>query len=110
MAIQPIDLQTLYAQMEKVGKQRSAEQQAQHNAIEQQQETMKLETEKKLQSVQKTEEHDSAHMTINEDEKNSDTGNHKQSKKKQPLEKKDLSENTGYITDPYLGRRVDFSK
>ena len=52
MAIQPIDLQTLYAQMAKVGKQQGAEQQLASMVKEEQQQQNKIDAQKKLSSVQ----------------------------------------------------------
>lgn len=47
MAIHPIDLQTLYTQMDKVGRQQGAEQQLASNIREAQQNQNKLEAQKK---------------------------------------------------------------
>ncbi len=111
MAIHPIDLQTLYAQMEKVGRQQGAEQQLAANAQEAQQEKNKLEAEKRLSSVQVIEQGNQENLKINKDGKqNSEERETTKKKKESVVPEEDAAQKKDeYIKDPYLGQRIDIS-
>ncbi|WP_024469384.1 hypothetical protein [Treponema pedis] len=108
MAIHPIDLQTLYSQMDKIGRQQGAEQQVAAAAKNVQQQQNKLDAEKKLSSVQVINPGDNEGVKINgdghfkKDEKNKNKPENEHTEKKE-----ELSDN--YIKDPYLGQHVDIS-
>ncbi len=112
MAIHPIDLQTLYAQMEKVGRQQGAEQQLAANAQEAQQEKNKLEAQKRLTTVQVIEEGREESLRINKDGKQqSEEKNAMENEKKEKKDELDIQneKKEEYIKDPNLGQKVDIS-
>ncbi|UTC67143.1 MULTISPECIES: hypothetical protein [unclassified Treponema] len=112
MAIQPIDLQTLYAQMAKVGKQQGAEQQVTSMIRDAQQQQNKIDAQKKLSTVQLVESDNNKNLRINKDGKSPDEerNNDEEGKNQpEPEEKNQALNNEDYIKDPYLGQRVDIS-
>ena len=111
MAIQPIDLQTLYAQMAKVGKQQGAEQQLASMVKDAQQQQNKIDAEKRLSTVQLVDSDSNKNLRINKDGKSPDEENQggensKNQKSSGTDEKLNIEE---YIKDPSLGQRVDIS-
>lgn len=110
MAIQPIDLQTLYSQMEKVGKQQGAEQQAVSANRESQQLVNKLETEKNLSSVRQSEALKNDNIAVSRDGEKQDGQPAFLKKKKDGNNgKEDDQSAPNYITDPALGKKIDIS-
>ncbi len=110
MAIHPIDLQTLYAQMEKVGRQQGAEQQSLANSQDAKKKNNKLDAEKRLSTVQLVEQGGQESMKINEDSHNAEE--HEIKKKKEEPEVEESTEDESdenYIKDPYIGQKVDIS-
>ncbi len=107
VGIQPIDLQTLYSQMEKVGKQQGAEQSGAIANRERQEEANRVDAEKRLNSVKSSESINNEKVAID------DNTNHKGSmyNKKYKKEKNDdeSEEEESYIKDPKLGSRIDVS-
>ena len=83
MAIQPIDLQTLYAQMAKVGKQQGAEHQLASMVKDAQQQQNKIDAQKKLSSVQVVDSDSNKNLRINKDGKSPDEENKGGENKKQ---------------------------
>ena len=65
MGIHPIDLQTLYSQMEKVGRQQGAEQQLTSTIRDAQQDQNKLDAQRKLSTVQGIEQSEDEKLKIN---------------------------------------------
>lgn len=107
MGIQPIDLQTLYSQMEKVGKQQGAEQSGIVANRERQQEANRVDSEKRLNTVKSSESIN--HEKISIDDNTSSKGSmYNQRHKKEKSENEDENEEN-YIKDPKLGARVDIS-
>lgn len=109
MAINPIDLQTLFTQMDKIGKE-----QVQHtqvasvkNAI-QQDISAKKNLEKKT-SVEEAQAINSGVVSIKDDEKSDSQSGAKKRRSpyNQNQEEEDLTE---VIRDPNLGRRIDISE
>ncbi|UTC62914.1 hypothetical protein E4O05_03185 [Treponema sp. OMZ 787] len=110
MAIQPIDLQTLYAQMAKVGKQQGAEQQVASMVRDAQQQQNKIDAQKKLSTVQLVESDSNKNLKINKDGKSPQEENRGGEKKKQNIPQSNQELNAEeYIKDPSLGQRVDIS-
>ena len=111
MAIQPIDLQTLYAQMAKVGKQQGAEHQLASMVKDAQQQQNKIDAQKKLSSVQVVDSDSNKNLRINKDGKSPDEenkgGEHPKKQNTSQIEQEPDSEE--YIKDPSLGQRVDIS-
>lgn len=110
VAIHPIDLQTLYSQMDKVGRQQGAEQQAASSVKDVQQQQNKLDAQKRLSTVQTIAQGDSENIRISKDgdSKHEDSSQEKKGKRS---EKETAQEDTEehYIKDPYLGQKVDIS-
>ncbi|MEW6566065.1 hypothetical protein [Gracilinema caldarium] len=108
MAIQPIDLQTLFTQMDKVAKQKSAEkeglvlQQSLQGAV-----NLKK-TEEKVRSVNETKDPEDGAERI-KDKNAKKQGQEETSEKKD--EKKDSidEKNVDVIKDPDLGKHIDVS-
>ena len=110
MGIQPIDLQTIYAQMEKVGKQQGAEQSVAISNRERQEEANKLDAEKRLNSVKDSEGINNDKITINENTRGGGSAFYNQNyKKKDGAEMEEEDAEDIYIKDPKLGSRVDIS-
>ena len=109
VGIQPIDLQTIYAQMEKVGKMQGAEQSAVAATRERQEEANKTDAQKWLNSVRDAEATDTDKISINEHTAHGDaSGYGSQHKKRSKTESEEAGEEC-YIKDPKLGLRVDIS-
>ena len=111
MAIQPIDLQTLYAQMAKVGKQQGAEQQLASMVKDAQQQQNKIDAEKRLSTVQLVDSDSNENLRINKDGKSpEEENNREESKTKQTTPQTEQEPDNGeYIKDPSLGQHVDIS-
>lgn len=107
MGIQPIDLQTLYSQMEKVGKQQGAEQSGAIANRERQEEANRVDAEKRLNSVKSSESINNEKIAINDGTSSKSSMN--QGKYKQEKAEEETEEEGNYIQDPKLGRRVDVS-
>ncbi len=111
VAIQPIDLQIIYAQMEKVGKQQGAEQQARANAQDAKKKNNELEAQKKLSTVQEVELEGKESVKINEDGHNKDEQEAKPKNitKNEDEPSEEEEKEIDSIKDPYLGQRIDIS-
>ena len=111
MAIQPIDLQTLYAQMAKVGKQQGAEQQLASMVKDAQQQQNKIDAEKRLSTVQIVDSDNNKNLRINKDGKSPDEENKggENTKKQNTPQTEQEPDTEEYIKDPSLGQRVDIS-
>ncbi|CEM62369.1 hypothetical protein DWQ65_10550 [Treponema phagedenis] len=112
MGIQPIDLQTLYSQMEKVGRAQEAQNQALNAIAEQQQQHNKLDAEKRLTTVQEVPAEDESSLAIRENSENSSNAydDAKQQKKKiQDAADKPQEKEENYITDTALGKKIDIT-
>ena len=108
MGIQPIDLQTIYAQMEKVGKQQAAEQSATVNNRESQEQANKMDAQRRLDTVKNSENINNEKISIDENTRGGSSSkyNHKNPKNNNQKEEDDSQD---YIKDPKLGTRIDIS-
>lgn len=108
MAIQPIDLQTLFTQMDKVAKQKSAEkeglvlQQSLQGAANQKK------SEEKVRSVNETKAPENGAERINDNNGKKQQQEASSEKEKQEKEE-DRSKNIDVIQDPALGKHIDVS-
>ncbi len=105
MSIRPIDMQTMLPRIQKQHAAKEVvvhkDQNAQHNTQMRNQET----TRKKLQSVQKNEQKESARIREKEREENEKNSNNKRKKKKLVSKSKEKDdEKTKKDTKPYLRR------
>lgn len=111
MGIQPIDLQTLYAQMEKVGKAQVQHQAANQNARDAELVNNREEAEKRLQTVQETEAGEESIGKVDENHEKSggspqNSSGHQDEKHETdapPLPSQEI------IRDPDLGSKIDIS-
>ena len=108
VGIQPIDLQTLYSQMEKVGKQQGAEQSGAIANRERQEEANRIDAEKRLNSVKSSESINNEKLTV-DDNTNPKGSPYNQKYKKEKRNDEENKEDENYIRDPKLGSRVDIS-
>ena len=109
MGIHPIDLQTLYSQMEKVGRQQGAEQQLTSTIRDAQQDQNKLDAQRKLSTVQGIEQSEDEKLKINKDSHSQDdTGSGVGGGQKKRFEADGEEEDT-FIKDPHLGQTIDIS-
>ena len=107
VGIQPIDLQTLYSQMEKVGKQQGAEQSGAIANRERQEEANRIDAEKRLNSVKSSESINNEKLTVDDNTNPKGSAYNRKYKKKEKQD--DEKEKENYIKDPKLGARVDIS-
>ncbi len=113
MGIQPIDLQTLYAQLEKVGKAQVHQQAAMKNAREAELAQNREDAQKKVTTVQETEAGEERTGIVRErkepagmDSPESQTGQDARSQENEAAEEHDERE---VIHDPDLGSHIDIS-
>jgi len=110
MAIQPIDLQTLFSQMDKVGKAQSAQREglAVQQAIQGAQ--IQRKTEEHIQEVNEAQDTGEGAEKVNDHGHRNDSGGKKE---KGPGENEEESEENGergeIFRDPTLGRKIDIS-
>jgi hypothetical protein len=108
MSIQPIDLQTLFTQMDKVAKQKSAEkeglvlQQSLQGAL-----NLKK-TEEKIRSVNETKEPEDGAERI-KDKNARKQGQEELAEKKDEKKEADDEQKMDIIKDPNLGKHIDVS-
>ncbi|MCL1813734.1 MAG: hypothetical protein FWG29_09470 [Treponema sp.] len=107
MAISPLDLQTLFTQADKVGKQNTAQregaallQSIQHIRIQQQ-------TDEKIRSVNETQNTGDGSEAI--DDNNGGRAGQEGHQGEHTEAKEENEEGEGVIRDPALGKNVDFS-
>lgn len=111
MGIQPIDLQTLYTQLDKVGKLQGDARQTFAAEFEKSQQANKEDAARRQQTVQKTEASGAEKTAINKDGANGSAGenfnnNSQQQKNDVPPS---IAEKSYYIQDPSLGKKIDIS-
>lgn len=111
MGIQPIDLQTLYAQLDKVGKTQGAQQHAAQAAQDSQQAANRLKAEQRATTVQETEAgSEQAGKIRDRDEPAEDRGDPSKRHKDEHAQTDDPSvPEPEIIRDPALGNRIDLS-
>lgn len=109
MGIQPIDLQTLYTQLDKVGKLQGDARQTFAAEFEKSQQANKEDAARRQQTVQKAEAAGAEKIAVNKDGSGGsfnppEQDSHHQ-KQKPPVELK----RSYYIQDPSLGKKIDIS-
>jgi len=109
MAIQPIDLQTLFTQMDKVGKNQALLREGLQNqeALQQQQSQRKIE--ENVQSVNQAQEMGKEAEKIKDDGRHNSGGGGKKEETEQEEESNAEGLKPELIRDPALGRNVDIS-
>ncbi len=108
MGIQPIDLQTLYAQLEKVGKLQGDMRHLFASELEKSQQANKEDALRRQQTVQKIESGDADKIAVHKDGGGqSDSSNNTFGEKENTSDDNDT--NAYYIQDPLLGKKIDIS-
>ena len=111
MAIQPIDLQTLFTQLDKVAKSQTLQREGQQIQESIQQIQIQRKNEQNVQSVNEAQDMGEEAGTIKDDNRQGKRENNAGTKEKQP-EEEELSEEINkrdLIRDPALGRNIDIS-
>ena len=108
MGIQPIDLQTIYAQMEKVGKMQAAEQSSAVNNRENQEQANKMDAQRRLDTVKNAENISHEKISIDENTRGGSSSSYSRKYYKNNADEEE-EESEEYIKDPKLGTRVDIS-
>lgn len=112
MGIQPIDLQTLYAQMEKVGKAQVQQQAADKNAREAELAKNRQDAEKRVTTVQEAEAGEEQTGIVRERKESSENGapeyHARQGAQDEDQEEPEHDERE-IIRDPDLGSHIDIS-
>ena len=111
MGIQPIDLQVLYTQLDKVGKLQGDARQTFAAEFENSQQANKEDAARRQQTVQKTEAAGAEKTAINKDGSNGSSGGaFNDTPQKQKHDPPPLTDaKSYYIQDPSLGKKIDIS-
>ncbi len=107
MAILPIDLQTMYASLDKVSKLTAQKEQAEKLTVAMQQEELTHKLQEQAKTVEKSNLNDDGPVHIKDKQDSSDT--HYESQKKQESEEQQQEQEYEHIKDPSLGQRIDIS-
>jgi hypothetical protein len=111
MAIQPIDLQTLFTQMDKVGKNQAMQREGQQIQESIQQIQIQRRNEQNIQSVNEAQDLGDEAGKIKDEKRHGGRENNSGAREKQP-EDEELpadEEKRDLIRDPALGRNIDIS-
>lgn len=111
MAIQPIDLQAIFSQLDKVGKNQAVLREGQQIQASIQQAQIQKRMEQDVQAVNQTQDMGEEAGTVKDDKRRPPHENHgrpngKREEEDEPVEER---ENTALIRDPALGRNIDIS-
>ena len=110
MGIQPIDLQTLYTQLDKVGKLQGDARQTFAAEFENSQQANKEDAARRQQTVQKTEATGAEKTAINKDGSNGSSGGaFNNTSQQQKNETPFIEGKSYYIQDPSIGKKIDIS-
>jgi len=111
MAIQPIDLQTLFTQLDKVAKSQAMQREGQHIQESIQQIQIQKKNEQNIQSVNQSQDLGGEAETIKDEKRHGWRESNGRARERQP-EDDELSaaeEERDLIRDPALGRNIDIS-
>jgi len=113
VAIQPIDLQTLYTQLDKIGKSQVMQQVAEQASREAEQVTNRHDAANKMKKVQETdaggEKPDIVHERKGSGNQETETAQHKSGKEHKDAENVPVESDKEVIHDPALGTHIDIS-
>ena len=109
MAIQPIDLQAIFSQIDKVGKNQAVQREGQQiqEALQQAQTQKKME--ENVHSVNQTHEMGKEAATIKDENRHGNHENHGGTGKKNSEDENEEETKNALIRDPALGRNIDIS-
>jgi len=111
MAIQPIDLQTLFTQLDKVAKNQAMQREGQQIQESIQQIQIQRKNEQNIQSVNQPQDLGDQAETIKDEKRHGGRENNNSARERQPEEEElpGAEEKRDLIRDPALGRNVDIS-
>ncbi|MDR2630241.1 MAG: hypothetical protein LBC60_04895 [Spirochaetaceae bacterium] len=110
MAIQPIDLQTLFTQLDKVGKNQTAQKEGLQIQQALQGEQIQRKTEERIQSVNESQDTGEGAETIRDRSSRKNTGEEKQGREETGENPQDEKPGEPLVfRDPDLGRNIDVS-
>ncbi|MEL3905648.1 MAG: hypothetical protein P1P65_01265 [Treponema sp.] len=109
MGIQPIDLQTLYTQLDKVGKLQGDVRQTFAAEFEKSQQANKEDAARRQQTVQKTESAGAEKTAVNKDGGGGAFGSFNNSPHQHKEDTVFDEKKSYYIQDPSLGKKIDIS-
>jgi hypothetical protein len=110
VAIQPIDLQTLFTQLDKVGKNQAVQREGQQIQESIQQIQIQKRNEQNVQSVNQTQDLGEEAGNIKDEKRQAARRNNGGAGKRQPEEElPEETEKRDLIRDPALGRNIDIS-
>ena len=108
--MQPIDLQTLFTQMDKVGRNQMQHKEGLQIQATLQQVQSQKKAEEQVRSVNETQNTGNGIKNVNDENKNpQNTGNSSKQKDEEDTEKKPENKKNGYFRDPALGRIIDIN-
>ena len=111
MAIQPIDLQALFTQLDKVGKNQALQREGLQMQEALQQVQVQRRIEQDIQSVNQSQNMGEEAQTIKDEKRREGRANHEETRAKQNEEDEPVEEDErrDMIRDPALGRNIDIS-
>jgi len=111
MALQPIDLQAIFSQMDKVAKSQIMMREGQHIQESIQQVQIQRRNEQNIQSVNQAQEMGEEAGTIKDDKRQGERENNSGTRERQTQDEEpvEAEENQDFIRDPALGRNIDIS-
>jgi len=111
MAIQPIDLQALFTQLDKVGKNQAVQREGQHIQESIQQIQIQRKNEQNIQSVNQAQDMGEEAATIKDEKRHGGRENNAGAGERQPEDEEfsGAEEKRDLIRDPALGRNIDIS-
>ncbi len=109
MAIQPIDLQTLYTQLDKVGKTQVQQQVAAQSIREAEMQANKTSAEDRLKTVQTPEAGEEGAGAVHEKQEPADSGSRQSHQREKRDEENQSPPEKEVIRDPGLGAHVDIT-
>jgi hypothetical protein len=109
MAIQPIDLQALFTQLDKVGKSQTVQREGQQIQGSIQQIQIQRKNEQNIQSVNQSQDMGEEAGTIKDEKRHGARENNARERKQQDKDSSEAEEKRDLIRDPALGRNIDIS-
>jgi len=111
MAIQPIDLQALFSQLDKVGKSQTVLREGQHIQESIQQIQIQRKNEQNIHSVNQAQDMGEEAETIKDEKRQGSRENNGGARERQSQDKElfEADEKQDLIRDPALGRNIDIS-
>ena len=108
MAITPVDLQTIFSQVDKVGKAQAAQKEGQalHQAMQGVQ--IQKKTEEQIQQVNEAQNTGEGAEKVNDNSKRHNDGNPRK-QREETRKEEDEKKNISVLSDPSLGKNIDIS-